>query len=340
MDSPLSILSLSAVAIAGAAVTFPKLQARLALSRAKHRSLTGHSKMSKMVARLVPHYEFDIGEFFRFRRCAGHDSPRSARTPSSASPASTRSVTPSGRQMTAEAAEHISDLQFTETYRVPFQYSRLVREHLSTSAFVQSSSGVTVTDVDGNVSYDLTGSYGVNIFGNDFYKECIEQSEKRAHALGPVLGPYHPVINDNVRSVCARSPGSTKSSFHMSGTEAVMQAVRLARYHTRRTHLVRFAGAYHGWWGDVQPGVGNPVSPHETYTLADMSERTLHVLKHPQAISPACWSIRCRRCTRTPTRRATRPLVDSSRKGNVRSRCLRRVAEASCARSARSAALF
>ncbi len=44
----------------------------------------------------------------------------------------------------------------------------------------------------------------------------------------------------------------------MSGTEAVMQAVRLARYHTRRTHLVRFCGAYHGWWGDVQPGVGNP----------------------------------------------------------------------------------
>jgi glutamate-1-semialdehyde 2,1-aminomutase len=55
--------------------------------------------------------------------------------------------------------------------------------------------------------------------------------------------------------------------------------VRLARYHTRRTHLVRFAGAYHGWWGDVQPGVGNPISPHETYTLADMSERTLHVLR-------------------------------------------------------------
>ena len=277
MDSPLSILSLSAVAIAGAAVTFPKLQARLALSRAKHRSLTGHSKMSKMVARLVPHYEFDIGEYFRsdgapadiatqrqdaFFRLAGLYRERYAK----------------GRQMTAEAAARISDLQFTETYRVPFQYSRLVREHLSTSAFVQSSSGVTVTDVDGNVSYDLTGSYGVNIFGNDFYKECIEQSEKRAHALGPVLGPYHPVILDNVRRLCEIS-GLDEVSFHMSGTEAVMQAVRLARYHTKRSHLVRFAGAYHGWWGDVQPGVGNPVSPHETYTLADMSERTLHVLK-------------------------------------------------------------
>ena len=29
----------------------------------------------------------------------------------------------------------------------------------------------------------------------------------------------------------------------------------------------------------MQPGVGNPISPHETYTLAEMSERTLHVLR-------------------------------------------------------------
>jgi glutamate-1-semialdehyde 2,1-aminomutase len=186
--------------------------------------------------------------------------------------------------MTAEAAGCISDLQFTEAYRVPFQFSRVVREHLSTSAFMQSSAGVTLTDVDGNVFYDLTGSYGVNIFGNDFYKECIEQGERRAHALGPALGPYHPVIIDNVRRLCEIS-GLDEVSFHMSGTEAVMQAVRLARYHTRRTHLVRFAGAYHGWWGDVQPGVGNPVSPHETYTLAEMSERTLQVLRRRRDIA-------------------------------------------------------
>jgi glutamate-1-semialdehyde 2,1-aminomutase len=277
MDSPLPILSLSAAALAGAAAAFPKIQARVALSRAKHRSLTGHSKMSKLVARLVPHYEYSIGEFF-----AADGAPKEVATQRQdgffrlADLYATRYA--KGRQMTAEAAGRISDLQFTETYRVPFQFSRLVREHLSTSAFVQSSSGVTVTDVDGNVSYDLTGSYGVNIFGNDFYKECIAEGEKRAHALGPVLGPYHPVITDNVKRLCEIS-GLDEVSFHMSGTEAVMQAVRLARYHTRKTHLVRFAGAYHGWWGDVQPGVGNPVSPHETYTLADMSERTLHVLR-------------------------------------------------------------
>jgi len=48
--------------------------------------------------------------------------------------------------MTAEAAGANLDCQFTETYRVPFQYSRLVREHLGTGAFMQSSAGVTVTD--------------------------------------------------------------------------------------------------------------------------------------------------------------------------------------------------
>ena len=58
-----------------------------------------------------------------------------------------------------------------------------------------------------------------------------------------------------------------------------MQAVRLARYHTRRSHLVRFCGAYHGWWGDVQPGIGNPVPAHETYTLKEMDDDTLQVLR-------------------------------------------------------------
>jgi glutamate-1-semialdehyde 2,1-aminomutase len=74
-------------------------------------------------------------------------------------------------------------------------------------------------------------------------------------------------------------------SFHMSGTEAVMQAVRLARYHTRRTHLVRFCGAYHGWWGDVQPGVGNPLAARETYTLKDMDSASLRVLRNRRDIA-------------------------------------------------------
>ena len=78
--------------------------------------------------------------------------------------------------MTEEVQETLSDLQFTARYRVPFQFSRMVREHLQGGTFLQSSSGTTVSDVDGNTFYDLTGSYGVNLFGYDFYKECIAQA--------------------------------------------------------------------------------------------------------------------------------------------------------------------
>src|SRR3984885_4116940 len=277
MDSSLPILSLSAVAVAGAAATLPKIKARLELSRAKHRSLSGHSKMSRRVARLLPFYEFSADKYFNADGAPAEiASQRKDAFFALANLYAERFA--KGRQMTAEAVTHISDLQFTRAYRVPFQFSKLVQENLGTSAFMASSAGVTVTDVDGNLFYDLTGSYGVNIFGNDFYKECIAEGEKRAEGLGPMLGFYHPVVADNVRRICEIS-GLDEVSFHMSGTEAVMQAVRLARYHTKRTHLVRFAGAYHGWWGDVQPGVGNPISPHETYTLAEMSEKTLHVLR-------------------------------------------------------------
>jgi glutamate-1-semialdehyde 2,1-aminomutase len=277
MDTSIPILSLAAGAVAATAAVAPRVKARIELSRAKHRSLAGHSKMSRRVARLVPFYEFDINDFFHTDG-APHEVATKRQDGFFRLAALYQQRFAQSRKATAEAATQISDLQFTQAYRVPFQYSRLVRENLGAGSFLQASSGVTVTDLDGNVFYDLTGSYGVNIFGNDFYKECIEIGEKRAHALGPVLGAYHPVVADNVRRLCGIS-GLDEVSFHMSGTEAVMQAVRLARYHTKRTDLVRFAGAYHGWWGDVQPGVGNPVSPHETYTLAEMSEKTLHVLR-------------------------------------------------------------
>ncbi len=83
-----------------------------------------------------------------------------------------------------------------------------------------------------------------------------------------------------------------------------MQAVRLARYHTGRSHLVRFSGAYHGWWDDVQPGIGNPVRVRDVYTLEEMAAATLTVLGRA-ATSPACWSTRCRRSILMPELLAT-----------------------------------
>jgi glutamate-1-semialdehyde 2,1-aminomutase len=257
-------------------VTLPALKTRLELSRAKHPSLSGHSRMARRLAALVPFYGYGDAKFFR-----ADDAPDEVAAQREDGfmrlAALFRERYPQSLKLTAEVEDGISDLQFTGAYRVPFQFSRPVRKYLKTGAFMQSSSGVTLTDLDGNRYYDLTGSYGVNVFGNDFYKDCIARGSERVGDLGPVLGSYHPVVVYNVKRLCEIS-GLDEVSFHMSGTEAVMQAVRLARYHTKRSHLVRFCGAYHGWWGDVQPGVGNPVPAHETYTLKDMDEASLGIL--------------------------------------------------------------
>lgn len=269
--------ALSALALGALAWSLPAARRRLQLSRAKHRSLAGHARMAKRIAALIPGYAYDEARFFgsdgapadvqaqrraAFRRLCADFEQRYAKSAA----------------MTAQAREGLSDLQFTGSYRVPFQYSPYLREHLKTGSFLQAASGVTVEDLDGNRFVDLTGSYGVNLLGVDAYKECIEEGVAAVRALGPVLGAYHPALLDNVNRLRAIS-GLDEVSFHMSGTEAVMQAVRLARYHTRRTHLVRFSGAYHGWWEDVQPGPGNPLPPRETYTLKDMDERSLQVLR-------------------------------------------------------------
>jgi glutamate-1-semialdehyde 2,1-aminomutase len=272
-----STLTLYGVGGAALATSLAKLRRRFDLSRAKHQSLTGHARIARRLAALVPFYEYDEARFF----CsdgAPADIVAARREGFARLSALYQTRFVETIRRTAEAAESISDLKFTDAYRVPFQYGRMVRRHLPSAAFMKSSAGVTVTDLDDNRFYDVSGSYGVNVLGYDFYKGAVERGAARVRELGPVLGPYHPLILDNVKLLKEIS-GLDEVSFHMSGTEAVMQAVRLARYHTRRSHLVRFCGAYHGWWGDVQPGIGNPVPAHETYTLRDMSEDTLRVLR-------------------------------------------------------------
>jgi len=254
-----------------------KAQIRLQLSRAKHRSLAGHSKWSRRLARLIPFYEYSEAEFF-----GADDAPPDVAAKRREGFTRLASLFaqrfPKSAAATANIASGVSDMQFTSRYRVPFQFSSVVRKHFKLGSVLVSSSGPLVTDLDGNQLYDVTGSFGVNVFGYEFYKECMARGTERVKDLGPLLGSLHPVVAYNVERLKEIS-GLDEVSFHMSGTEAVMQAVRLARYHTRRKNLVRFCGAYHGWWGDVQPGVGNPQTAHDTYTLKDMDEAALKVLR-------------------------------------------------------------
>ncbi|MDM0112728.1 aminotransferase class III-fold pyridoxal phosphate-dependent enzyme [Variovorax sp. J22R133] len=275
----------SAVAVAAAATlaALPLGLRRLELSRAKHPSLTGHARIAKRLAALLPGYEYSEERFF-----ASDGAPADVvawrRDGLASLAAHARAHYPQSLAASACAREGLPDLAFTSAYRVPFPYSPYLRAHLQTGAFLRASRGVMVEDLDGNAFYDLTGSYGVNVFGYDFYKECIAEGAALVQSLGPVLGAYHPCVHSNVARLRAIS-SMDAVSFHMSGTEAVMQAVRLARYHTGRSRLVRFSGAYHGWWGDVQPGPGNPVPARDTFTLREMDERSLRVLRKRRDIA-------------------------------------------------------
>ena len=93
-----------------------------------------------------------------------------------------------------------------------------------------------------------------------------------------MLGPLHPVVAENIAMLKSISK-MDEVSFHMSGTEAVMAAVRMVRFNTRKKLIVCFSGAYHGWWDGVQPGLGSERTIDDCLTLKDMNSASLEVLR-------------------------------------------------------------
>src|SRR5919106_1551784 len=133
MDATLVLYALSGIALA---VSLKRLKTRLELSRAKHRSLSGHSHIARWIAAHVPFYEYDEARFFcsddapeeiAARRRAGF--MRLAET--------YRERFPKTLRLTAKVEGSLSDVQFSGAYRVPFQYRRLVSEHLKAGAFLR-----------------------------------------------------------------------------------------------------------------------------------------------------------------------------------------------------------
>ena len=261
-----------------------RVKQRLELSLAKQPGLGGHLRWAKRIAGWIPNYSYSQDVWFSTDH-APFEIANLRKSALTALGNRLRDKAPLTLAHTQEVKPMISDLQFISQYRVPYQFKNVLTQYLQLGSFWKSSDGVYLNDMDGNRYIDVTGSYGVNLLGQDFYKECVEEGVALVKDLGPVLGSYHPCVLDNVQRLCAIS-NKDEVSFHMSGTEAVMQAVRLARYHTGKRKLVRFAGAYHGWWDDVQPGPGNPMPPsNDTLTLNEMHPQTLKVLRQRKDIA-------------------------------------------------------
>ncbi|CAE8627957.1 unnamed protein product [Polarella glacialis] len=171
----------------------------------------------------------------------------------------------------------ISDLRFTSARCFP-AFNGVIQKYLDPSMALDRTEGVDVIDFDGNSSMDVSGSYGVNVCGYEKYKEFIEEGWVSAKKQGLFLGSLDNTVLDNIARL-RKISGHEEVSFHMSGTEAVMCAVRVARFNTHKKLCVTFGGAYHGWWDGMQPVAGNERLPDDVLCLKDMNELSLKVIQ-------------------------------------------------------------
>jgi 4-aminobutyrate aminotransferase/(S)-3-amino-2-methylpropionate transaminase len=115
--------------------------------------------------------------------------------------------------------------------------------------FAQQAENATITDVDGNVFVDFAGGVGVVNAGHAHPRvvEAIaEQAQQFVHTDFTVV-PYETYVALAER-LCDLVPiaGETRAAFFNAGTEAVENAVKLARLHTGRPGVIAFEGAFHG----------------------------------------------------------------------------------------------
>jgi glutamate-1-semialdehyde 2,1-aminomutase len=113
-----------------------------------------------------------------------------------------------------------------------------------TPYFVARAEGAHVWDVEGTKRIDLVQSYGAIIAGHAH--PVIVEAIQRAVVDGTSYGAPTEREVLLAEAICERVPSVEMVRLVSSGTEATMSAVRVARGHTGRSTVVKFAGNYHG----------------------------------------------------------------------------------------------
>ena len=110
--------------------------------------------------------------------------------------------------------------------------------------------GCVIEDVDGNRFLDLNAGIAVTATGHchpAVVAAIEEQAGRMLHYCSSDF--YHPVYSELCQRLAALAPfGGAPARVFLgnSGTEAVEAAIKLARHHTGRAHLVAFLGGFHG----------------------------------------------------------------------------------------------
>ena len=114
---------------------------------------------------------------------------------------------------------------------------------------VKRASGMTVEDVDGNLFLDFMAGIAVASTGHSHphvVRAIEEQARKFLHICGSDYY-YEPMVALAEKlGRLAPGSGAKRVFFTNSGTETIEAAIKLARYHTKRQHIIAFHGAFHG----------------------------------------------------------------------------------------------
>ncbi len=109
--------------------------------------------------------------------------------------------------------------------------------------------GSTITDVDGNTLVDFVGGVGVMNVGHGHptvVQAIHEQADRFVHTDYTVVAyELYVELAERLGALVPIS-GETRAAFFNAGTEAVENAVKLARLHTGRQAVIAFEGAFHG----------------------------------------------------------------------------------------------
>ena len=116
---------------------------------------------------------------------------------------------------------------------------------------LESAIGKWITDVDGNVYLDYHGALGCAILGYA-HPEVERAVQEALRNAGTLLGVPHRYEGELAERLCELIPGVEMVAFFGGGgSDAIQQAIRIARAATGRTKIVKVEGGYQGWHSEV-----------------------------------------------------------------------------------------
>lgn len=134
-----------------------------------------------------------------------------------------------------------------------------------TPLFIEKAQGALMTDVDGNEFIDFYGGIGVLNVGHcpkAVVDAIKDQAEKLIHTC--FMTTMYEGWVDLAEKLIGITPieGELKATFVNSGAEAVENAIKIARVHTKRTGVISFEMAFHGRT-NLTMGLTSKVKPYK-----------------------------------------------------------------------------